>query len=150
MIRTKWTCPTAVVIGSLMALAASFGCNNSPTSPTRVPFSQTDLRAGSGTEAATGKVLTVNYTGWLYDPSKPDQKGLVFDSSIGGTPFSFTLGAGQVIKGWDDGLVGLRVGGLRKLVIPSSLAYGGVRTFAIPAYATLLFEVELLDVEDAQ
>jgi FKBP-type peptidyl-prolyl cis-trans isomerase FkpA len=147
VIRTK---PAAIAIGCLFVLAASGGCSNSPTSPTPVKFSQADLRAGAGTEAAAGKVLTVNYTGWLYDPSKPDQKGVIFDTNLGKAPFTFTLGSGQTIAGWDQGLVGLRVGGLRKLVIPSSLAYGGTRTFAIPAYATLLFEVELLDVEDPQ
>lgn len=150
MTCTQWTCRTAIAVGCLFALAASGGCNSTPTSPTSVAFSQTDLRAGAGTEAATGKVLTVNYTGWLYDASKPDQKGLIFDTSVGRPPFSFTLGAGQTIPGWDQGLVGLRVGGLRRLVIPSSLAYGGTRTFAIPPYATLLFEVELLDVQDPQ
>lgn len=150
MIRMQWTYRTVATVGCLIALTASSGCSNSPTSPTSVAFSQTDLRAGAGTEAASGKLLTVNYTGWLYDPSKPDQKGLVFDSSIGSAPFTFTLGAGQVIKGWDDGLVGLRVGGLRRLVIPSSMAYGGVRTFAIPPFATLLFEVDLLEVKDPE
>jgi FKBP-type peptidyl-prolyl cis-trans isomerase len=141
---------TALATLSLAGFIAFAGCNNSPTTPTQIAFSQTDLRAGAGAEAVSGKVLKVNYTGWLYDPSKPDQKGLIFDSSIGRDTFAFTLGAGQVIKGWDEGLVGLRVGGLRKLVIPSSMAYGGVRTFAIPPYATLLFEVELLDVSDPQ
>lgn len=110
-------------------------------------FSQSELRAGTGAEATSGKTLTVHYTGWLYDESKPDQKGLVFDSSAGGTAFSFTLGAGQVIPGWDQGLVGLRVGGIRRLVIPSSLAYGSSRRATIPPYSVLVFEVELLDVK---
>ena len=108
-----------MAVGCVFALTALGGCSNSPTNPSAVAFSQADLRAGSGAEATSGKVLTVTYTGWLYDASQADQKGLIFDTSVGGTPFSFTLGAGQVIPGWDQGLVGLRVGGVRKLVIPS-------------------------------
>ena len=146
MSRSQRVCRTAVVFGCVFALAACWACSNSPTNPSPVGFSQTDLRAGSGTEATVGKTLTVNYTGWLYDASKGDQKGLIFDASVS-APFSFTLGAGQTIPGWDQGLVGLRVGGLRRLVIPPSLAYGGVRVSAIPPYSTLIFEVELLDVQ---
>ena len=146
MSRTQRLRRTAILAGCVAALAACWSCSNSPTNPSPVGFSQTDLRAGSGAEATVGKTLTVNYTGWLYDASKADQKGLIFDASVA-APFSFTLGAGQTIPGWEQGLVGLRVGGIRKLVIPPSLAYGGVRTSAIPPYSTLIFEVELLDVQ---
>ena len=138
---------TAVAVGCVLALAAVTGCSNSPTNPSAVSFSQSDLRVGSGTEATAGKTLTVNYTGWLYDAGKSDQKGLIFDTSTGAAAFSFTLGAGQVIPGWDLGLAGLRVGGVRRLVIPSSLGYGSTRAYTIPPYSTLIFEVELLDVQ---
>lgn len=122
-------------------------CGDSPTSPSSAPaFSQTDLRAGTGDEAAEGKVVTVNYTGWLYDPSRPDDKGAQFDTSAGRDAFSFTLGIGQVIAGWDQGLPGMKVGGLRRLVIPPSLAYGSVRNGPIPPNAALVFEIELLAV----
>lgn len=100
-----------------------------------------DTKVGTGAEAVTGKSVTVHYTGWLTDGTK-------FDSSKDhGQPFTFQLGAGQVIKGWDQGVVGMKVGGVRKLTIPASLAYGdrgagGV----IPPGATLVFEVELLGV----
>jgi FKBP-type peptidyl-prolyl cis-trans isomerase FkpA len=104
------------------------------------------LRVGSGAEAAAGKVVSVHYTGWLYDGSKPDGKGIQFETSVGTTPFSFTLGFGQVITGWDQGLPGMKVGGVRRLVIPPSLAYGSVRNGPIPPNATLIFEVELIDV----
>lgn len=137
---------TAAIIACLFALTAP-GCGGTPTSPSSVAFSQADLRAGTGAAAASGNVVTVAYSGWLYDASKPDQKGLLIDTSLGGTPFSFTLGSGQVIKGWDQGLVGLKVGGVRRLVIPPSLGYGGTRNSAIPPYATLVFEIELLDVQ---
>jgi FKBP-type peptidyl-prolyl cis-trans isomerase FkpA len=133
----------------LVVLALTAGCSKTPTSASSTPgYSQTDVRAGSGTDAATGNVLTVQYTGWLYDPSKTDSKGLQFETSRGSsTPFAFTLGAGQVIDGWDQGLVGMRVGGLRRLVIPPSLAYGASRNGSIPPNATLVFEIELVSIQ---
>ena len=108
-----------------------------------------DVNVGSGDIAKTGSSVFVHYTGWLYDPSKDEGKGKKFDSSKDrGKKFNFPLGAGMVIKGWDEGVVGMQVGGLRKLIIPSSLGYGkrgagGV----IPPNATLLFEVELFEVK---
>ena len=133
-----------VVLAGLIAL--SIGCSSSPTGPSNdAPFSQTDLRVGTGAVAAAGQTLTVNYTGWFYDASKPEQKGVSFDSTVGKSPFTFTLGAQQVIKGWDQGLPGMQVGGLRRLVIPPSLAYGSTRSGSIPPNSTLLFEIELLD-----
>ena len=84
-----------------------------------------DTKVGTGEEAVVGKMVEVHYTGWLYDPTKPDKKGAKFDSSRDrGTPFSFLLGAGRVIKGWDRGVVGMKVGGQRTLIIPPSMAYG--------------------------
>lgn len=132
-----------------MVLAGAAGCNPSSTGPSSTaPYSQVDLRLGDGAEAVAGKVLTVQYTGWLYDPTKPDSKGLQFDTSAGSTGFPFTLGTQQVIAGWDRGLVGMKVGGIRKLVIPPSLGYGNVRNHSIPPSTTLVFEIELLDVKD--
>jgi FKBP-type peptidyl-prolyl cis-trans isomerase FkpA len=123
-------------------------CVGSATGPsTNVPYTQTDLKVGTGATAALGNTLTVNYTGWLYDPDKPDDKGIVFDTSAGATPFSFTLGAGQVIKGWDQGVSGMKIGGIRRLIIPPSLAYGGTRSGAIPPYSTLVFDIELVNVQ---
>ena len=107
-----------------------------------------DTKQGTGAEAVSGKPVIVHYTGWLYDESKPDKKGAKFDSSRDRqVPFGFFLGAGKVIKGWDDGVVGMKVGGQRTLIIPPSLGYGergagGV----IPPNAILVFEVELLAV----
>ena len=131
-----------------VALTATACGSSSPTSPTvNVPFSQTDVRTGTGADAANGRRITVNYTGWLYDATKPEQKGSQFDTSVGKSPFSFTLGAGQVIKGWDQGFVGMKTGGLRRLVIPPSLGYGASGNGPIPGNATLVFDVELLDVQ---
>jgi FKBP-type peptidyl-prolyl cis-trans isomerase FkpA len=133
----------------LLVLAAGIaGCSDSPTAPTNFAiFSQTDLTVGTGGDAVNGKVLTVNYTGWFYGESRPDKKGPVFDSTAGGDPFQFTLGAGGVIAGWDLGLQGMRVGGVRRLVVPPSLAYGATRNGPIPPNATLVFEIELLEVQ---
>lgn len=136
---------TLIVISAALA-----GCKATPTAPSTAAFSQADLRVGTGAEATSGKAITVHYTGWLYDGSKADSKGLQFETSAGRTPFSFTLGAGQVIAGWDQGLVGMKVGGSRRLVIPPSLAYGPARNGPIPPNASLVFEVELIAVEDAQ
>ena len=101
----------------------------------------TDIKVGSGPMAESGSQVAVHYTGWLTDGSK-------FDSSLDrGQPISFALGSGQVIRGWDEGLKGMRVGGKRKLTIPSSMAYGPEgRPPVIPPDATLVFEVELMDV----
>jgi FKBP-type peptidyl-prolyl cis-trans isomerase FkpA len=137
----------ALALLVVVSIAAVASCRNIPTAPTLPGFTQTDLRAGTGADAETGSFVTVHYSGWLFDPDRPEQKGGQFDSSAGGEPFSFFLGAGQVIQGWDQGLVGMRVGGLRRLVIPPSLAYGRIRTGPIPPHATLLFEVELLETQ---
>lgn len=100
-----------------------------------------DLIQGQGTEASEGKMVTVHYTGTLTDGTK-------FDSSVDrGTPFNFQLGIGQVIKGWDLGVKGMKIGGKRKLTIPPSLGYGSRAIGPIPANSTLIFEVELLDVK---
>jgi FKBP-type peptidyl-prolyl cis-trans isomerase len=133
----------------MVALCFAAGCGNStPISPTPdVAFSESDLVIGSGADATAGKLLTVNYTGWIYDPLRSDRKGPQFETSLGATPFQFNLGAGQVIPGWDQGIVGMKVGGTRRLIVPPSLAYGGTRNGSIPPYSTLLFEIELLDVQ---
>jgi FKBP-type peptidyl-prolyl cis-trans isomerase FkpA len=103
---------------------------------------------GGGVEARAGNVVTVHYTGWLYDARVANLQGKKFDSSLDrGTPFSFTLGAQQVIKGWDVGVVGMRVGGKRTLIIPSEMAYGSGGQGPIPDDAALVFEVLLVDVK---
>jgi FKBP-type peptidyl-prolyl cis-trans isomerase len=128
----------------IVLAATTAGCIDSPTSPSDyAAFSQEDIITGAGATAAAGGSVTVKYTGWVYDGSKPDHKGLQFDTSEGGSPFTFTLGAGSVIAGWEKGVPGMKVGGLRRLVIPPSLAYGDARSGKIPANATLIFEIEL-------
>jgi FKBP-type peptidyl-prolyl cis-trans isomerase FkpA len=107
-----------------------------------------DQKIGTGAEATSGKDVTVHYTGWLYDQSAKDKHGAKFDSSRdSGTPFSFTLGEGKVIAGWDQGVAGMKVGGKRTLLIPASLGYGDNGAGdAIPPGASLVFDVELLGV----
>jgi FKBP-type peptidyl-prolyl cis-trans isomerase len=137
----------------LLALAACLGgCNQSPPEPeyktqNRPPpvkdeFKTEDVKVGTGAEAKEGSTVKVHYTGTL-------KNGTKFDSSLDrGDPFSFTIGQGQVIKGWDQGVVGMKVGGKRKLTIPHELGYGERGSPPkIPGKATLLFEIELLAVE---
>jgi FKBP-type peptidyl-prolyl cis-trans isomerase FkpA len=133
----------------LVTAAACGGGDSSPTSPSQpsAPYSQTDVRVGTGAEATAGRTVTVNYTGWLYSPSGTDGKGTQFDSSAGRGPFTFVLGRGQVIAGWDRGVAGMRVGGLRRLVLPPDLAYGASGNGPIPPNATLVFDVELVNVQ---
>lgn len=108
----------------------------------------TELQPGTGAAAARGRVVRVHYTGWLFHPDKAEQKGRQFDSSRDrGEPFQFTLGRGDVIRGWDEGVEGLQVGGRRRLVIPPSKGYGSRGAGeSIPPDATLVFDVELIEV----
>jgi FKBP-type peptidyl-prolyl cis-trans isomerase FkpA len=105
----------------------------------------TDTTVGTGPAAANGDTLVANYTGWLYDAYAPNFEGSEFDSS-NGTPISFVLGAGQVIAGWDQGLVGMQAGGTRTLIIPSALAYGAAGKGSIPPNAALVFTVTLVSI----
>ncbi len=140
----------ALVVSGGLVLSSVIACGgDNPTAPTvNVPFSVTDLIVGSGATASAGQTVTVAYTGWLYEEGAADNKGILFDQAMAEAPFSFVLGAGQVIAGWDQGLDGMKVGGRRRLVIPPALAYGtqGTGGGLIPPNATLIFEVELLGV----
>ncbi len=117
-----------------------------PTLPSGLQYE--DTVAGSGAEAAAGQRVKVHYTGWLHDPAAPNQRGRKFDSSKDrGDPFVFPLGAGHVIRGWDEGVQGMKVGGTRVLTIPADLGYGARGAGGvIPPNATLVFEVDLLAV----
>lgn len=145
---------------SLRALACCFalvvavalgGCRDPgpPPGGSVAELQRIDLREGSGAVATPGSEVTVHYTGWLYDEREPDQRGDKFDSSLDrGEPLTFLLGAGRVIRGWDEGVAGMRVGGKRTLMIPTGLGYGRSGAGdAIPPNASLVFDVELLDVK---
>jgi FKBP-type peptidyl-prolyl cis-trans isomerase len=149
--------PYRIIIAIVVALVAAScggGDDSTPTAPSaNVPYSQTDLRVGTGAEAAVGRRVTVHYTGWLYAAGAVDNKGQQFDSSLspGRSPLPVTVGsvggADSVIRGFDQALVGMRVGGLRRVVIPPDLGYGAAgRPPTIPPNATLIFEIELLTV----
>ena len=119
-----------------------------PNSPKNLVIE--DLAVGSGKVAAKGKTIKVHYTGWIYDSAAPNGIGKLLDSSLKrGEPWSFVLGSGQVIKGWDEGFKDMKVGGKRRLIIPSEMAYGkrGART-QVPPDTPLMYEVELVDVID--
>jgi FKBP-type peptidyl-prolyl cis-trans isomerase FkpA len=120
-----------------------------PAQPEAPKVQVIDHVVGKGKEATIGSKVLVNYTGWFYKPLARSQHGKMFDSSAGREPLEFTLGAGQVIKGWEQGVAGMKVGGKRTLIIPSELAYGkrGAGGGAIPPDSDLIFDVELLQVK---
>jgi FKBP-type peptidyl-prolyl cis-trans isomerase len=135
---------TALFLATTVAACGGDGdTGTSPTPPPRADYSQTDLRVGTGVEATNGRRVSVNYNLWLYAGTGADGKG----SFIEGGPYAYTLGGGGVIQGWERGLPGMRVGGLRRLVIPPELAYGNQATSRIPASSTLIFEIELVNVQ---
>lgn len=139
-------------------LAAALGAGCSQHAPTRAApdtpaattsFKTEDLKLGSGDVITPGHEAVVQYTGWLYEATSPDHKGREFDSSRRtGQPFRFALGTGQVIKGWDQGVAGMKVGGSRRLIVPPELGYGDSGAGdVIPPGATLVFDVDLVGIE---
>lgn len=143
--------PLAVLLSAcLFVVACSGPSTQAPMAATQVTeLVKNDSKLGAGAEAVTGHDVSVHYTGWLYDESAPEHKGKKFDSSHDrGQPLEFSLGAGQVIKGWDQGFAGMKVGGQRTLLIPPNMGYGerGAGD-VIPPNATLVFDVELLGVK---
>jgi FKBP-type peptidyl-prolyl cis-trans isomerase FkpA len=151
--------PPRAAVGALLGLLAA--CGGKPAAdpsgsavpavgaPTVATLGVGELAVGSGAPIAAGQKAVVQYTGWLYETSAPDKKGKEFDSSRNsGRPFSFVVGAGQVIKGWDQGVLGMKVGGRRRLTIPADLGYGDIGAGGvIPPGAALIFDVELVAVE---
>ena len=135
----------------LVGLIAACGAQPSAVAPTSgvTSMQSIELRAGSGAAVTAGKIAVVQYTGWLYEASAKDNKGKQFDSSrTGGQPFRFPVGTGQVIKGWDQGVVGMKVGESRRLIIPADLAYGDSGAGGvIPPGATLVFDIDLVGIE---
>ncbi|WP_348696207.1 FKBP-type peptidyl-prolyl cis-trans isomerase [Duganella fentianensis] len=164
---------SSIFAAVLCALATSFaqaqapGAPNAPVAPAEVPpppplvvgsatpgpaaeqLIVTDTKVGTGREATTGSTVYMHYSGWLYRPLAKNMHGKLFDSSVGREPLEFMLGAGRVIKGWDQGIQGMRVGGKRTLIIPSELAYGSRAAPGgnIPPNSALIFDVELIDVK---
>ena len=143
----------ALLLSAAFVTTACSGQSSSPSASAAAKSNvagliKTDTKVGTGAEAVAGHGVSVHYTGWLYDEKAPEHKGEKFDSSRDrGQPFEFSLGAGEVIRGWDQGVQGMKVGGQRTLVIPPELGYGARGAGgAIPPNATLVFDVELLEV----
>jgi len=136
-----------VALGLLVAGCGGGGSGTTSASGPTV-LQATDTTVGTGAVAAAGNLVTVHYSGWLYDATAANFRGALFDSSVGKAPFQFKLGAGQVIQGWDQGVAGMRVGGARTLIIPSSMGYGSAGVpGVIPPNAALVFSVEVLAVQ---
>src|ERR1700722_2391769 len=137
---------------ALLLAAAVLVAGCSPNTPeaalTNAELKITELKPGTGPAIKAGQTAVVHYTGWLYVEDAPDHKGTKFDSSLDrNDPFSFPVGGGQVIQGWDQGVAGMQVGGQRRLVIPAELGYGSRGAGGvIPPNATLVFDVELLSI----
>jgi FKBP-type peptidyl-prolyl cis-trans isomerase FkpA len=142
-----------IAVAALGLLTACGGKPVSGTAAVATPEASrmeiVDIQPGSGAAIVAGQKAVVDYTGWLYETSAIDNKGKQFDSSkSAGQPFRFTVGSGQVIKGWDQGVAGMKVGGKRRLTIPADLAYGDVGAGnVIPPGATLIFDVDLIGIE---
>ncbi|GGK15192.1 FKBP-type peptidyl-prolyl cis-trans isomerase [Luteimonas terricola] len=140
----------ACLAATLLVLLLATACSQPPpyTGGDVAELQRIDMRVGEGQVAAAGDEVSVHYTGWLYDQAAPDRRGTRFDSSLDrGQPFVFMLGSGRVIRGWDEGVAGMHVGGTRELHIPADLGYGARGAGkVIPPQASLVFEVELLDV----
>jgi FKBP-type peptidyl-prolyl cis-trans isomerase len=136
-----------VLLFALAAAVLATACgSDSPTGPSTptATYSATDIVVGEGAEAVNGRRLTVHYTLWLYDPAQPESKGRQLESSRPGDGFAFVLGTGQVIRGWDQGVAGMKIGGQRRLILPPSLAYGPSGHEL--SNASLVFDIELLSV----
>lgn len=143
----------AVLLAASTFSTTAYSEQTAPTKPkmetgNMTELIKTDVKLGTGDLATSGKSVTVHYTGWLYDAVAPDHHGKKFDSSRDrNDPFVFPLGGGRVIRGWDEGVAGMKVGGQRTLIIPASMGYGARGAGGvIPPNATLVFDVELLGV----
>lgn len=147
--------PLTACIAGLMLVAALAGCERRKATPPPAPMTadtsaiqlqRIDTVIGAGKEAKVGDRVTVHYTGWMYMPDAPQRRGAEFDSSLKRLPFTFRIGGATVIKGWDEGVAGMRVGGKRTLVVPSALAYGKEGVGPIPPDANLVFDIQLVEV----
>ena len=136
----------------VLVLLAACGGDSNPAGPDPAtippqPYTATDLVVGTGAEAVNGKVVTVNYAVWLFSTTGVDNKGTLVGTSVNTAPFSFTVGGTGTVPGFDRGVIGMKVGGARRLVVPPELAYGAEGNQNIPPNSNLVFEVELLSVQ---
>ena len=148
-LKLKLKLPLIAAVFAIASLSAcgGGGSNNGPATPVYSPAAlvKTDIIVGTGAEATVGKDVTVHYTGWLYNTTVANFKGTQFDSSIGSSPYPFTVGAG-VVAGFSQGVTGMKVGGKRTVLIPSELGYGSRGTDGVPGNSGLVFDIELVEV----
>ena len=146
----KYKCLSALLASTLFTgiLSTSPAQAQAPDSVVISRLTKIDEKVGTGKEALAGNTVYVHYTGWLHDPFANRERGTKFDSSVGQQAFSFSIGSGRVIKGWEQGVAGMKVGGKRTLIIPPELGYGaaGAGNGMIPPNSYLIFDIELLDV----
>ena len=135
-----------IVLLALTLATGAAACGDNPLDPSTYGVEVIDLRVGTGSEVRLGRGVTVHYTLWLYDSGQPENKGQQLQTTAGGQPYSTIIGYCYVIPGWEVGIPGMKVGGLRRLVVPPEQAYGSAGSGAIPPNATLVFEVELLGI----
>lgn len=157
MITTRTLCSLVATAAFALAAGVTAAQDKAPAATPAVSAIATapqlriiDREVGTGKEAQAGRAALVHYTGWLFDENAAENKGKQFDTSTArGLPFGFIIGVGKVIKGWDQGVVGMKVGGKRTLVIPPHLGYGdkNVGNGLIPENSTLLFDIELVEVK---
>jgi FKBP-type peptidyl-prolyl cis-trans isomerase FkpA len=125
----------------------TFAMAGAQSAPTPLALTKTDTKVGSGSQAVTGSTVTVHYTGWLLAPKQKLQHGPQFDTSRDGKPFTFKLGEGAVVKGWDEGIRGMRAGGKRTLIVPAAMGFGKKGLGAVPPTANLIFDIDLISVK---
>jgi FKBP-type peptidyl-prolyl cis-trans isomerase len=150
-VRSGRACALGVVL--LAALLPLAGCGKNPFSPsqnTGLPFSFIDVTVGSGAEVVPYSTVIVDYAGYLYDGSKPNNQGLLFDTSLSGQPLTFVVGIGQMIPGFEQGVLGMKNGGFRRITIPPELGYGPIGHYPVPKNATLVFDVSVLAISVPQ
>lgn len=144
---------SSCLFGVTLALAGCGGGSGdtpaviTPAVPDTIALQKIDTVTGTGAEAVVGSNVAVQYTGYLYDAAKPSSKGTTFDTSVGRSPFEFKVGGGAVIKGFDEGVKGMKVGGKRTVLIPASMGYGATAVGTIPANSNLVFDIELVSVK---
>lgn len=142
------TLVSALCCAALVSTPYAWAEDAPAKAPAKLALEKIDSKVGTGAVANSGSVVTVHYSVWLYSPAAPNQHGMAVDSSVGDKPFTFTLGQGKVIPGWDQGLVGMKVGGKRTLIVPADLAYGARGAGGkVPPNANLIFDLELLGVK---
>ncbi|MES2038012.1 MAG: FKBP-type peptidyl-prolyl cis-trans isomerase [Pseudomonadota bacterium] len=148
----KYKCLSALLVSTLftgiLSTSPAQAQAQTPDSVVISRLTKIDEKVGTGKEAMVGNTVYVHYTGWLHDPFANRERGTKFDSSVGQQAFSFSIGSGRVIKGWEQGVAGMKVGGKRTLIIPPELGYGaaGAGNGMIPPNSYLIFDIELLDV----